>query len=253
MKRLTVLALLATTAGCSAAPTMTIPDVTVTLSRAAGPGDSHTAVLTLTNDGTRSLTTRCGGFWLEGQTIEGWEILRSQTCIDPPPRVPLAPGEHRQVSFSYTGTITVRGAVRFGIDDAQPDVIRYTDPIAGSDPDVVAGSAALSAVIDAAPPHQFARGDSIPARFLNRSSESATVGALSCTAALERWQEHSQQWIRLESLRACIMLAVIVPPGEDYPFTVPPPDQPGRYRIVFPASIETGPSVTVQSAPFVVE
>lgn len=96
---------------------------------------------------------------------------------------------------------------------------------------------------------EFSVGEAIPATLHNRSEAVATVGALDCTADLER--READGWHRLGSLRACIALAVLIEAGKDFAFTVPAPDGAGDYRIIFEAYAD-GKQETVRSGHFVV-
>lgn len=108
------------------------------------------------------------------------------------------------------------------------------------------GSHRLSAVV---PASTISLGADIPALFRNASDAGVVVGVLSCTSGLER--REATGWVRLESFRACIDLAVNVGPGERYLFAPPSPDIVGRYRIIFEAYPMGGQgAVTVRSNTF---
>lgn len=93
-------------------------------------------------------------------------------------------------------------------------------------------------------------GEPIPATLINGGAGPAFVGALDCTAELER--QVGSEWVRLHSLRMCIEIAIEVPGGRQLDFRAVGPDETGVYRIAFEA-YHDGEQVTVRSPAFAVE
>ncbi len=101
----------------------------------------------------------------------------------------------------------------------------------------------------ATPQSAYSRSAPIPVVFHNGSGQPVTVGALGCTAWLER--RNGDAWVPLVSTRLCIQLAVVVEQGYDLPFTVDSPGAAGSYRIAFQALLD-GHQETVRSGVFTV-
>jgi plastocyanin len=93
-------------------------------------------------------------------------------------------------------------------------------------------------------------GDQVAFTFANNSDDTLTTGALDCVNHYERLE--GDEWKRIESLRACIMLAQIHSPGSSSDHTTPAPEAPGRYRLVVEAGSASGKRLAVKSAEFTV-
>jgi hypothetical protein len=118
-------------------------------------------------------------------------------------------------------------------------------------PDPAPGFGRVSAVIDAPGKlPSLALGEDVPVTLRNDSRDTVVVGALACVAELERYLERSDSWQRLQSLRDCISLAILVPAGGRFSFATPGPDAAGRYRVVFDAYLKSGESMSVKSNSF---
>jgi hypothetical protein len=96
----------------------------------------------------------------------------------------------------------------------------------------------------------FRRGEDIPVVLLNRTSEQAVMGELSCTADVEKLDRSGENWVRLSHLRACIEIARTVFAGGDFPFELPTPGRSGIFRVVFEAYAGTHGQVSVRSNQF---
>jgi len=91
-------------------------------------------------------------------------------------------------------------------------------------------------------------GGQVAFTFANNSDDTLTTGALDCVNHYER--RDGTEWTRVESLRACILLAQIHAPGSSSNHTTPAPESPGRYRLVVEAGAQSGEQMAVKSAEF---
>lgn len=91
-------------------------------------------------------------------------------------------------------------------------------------------------------------GGQVAFTFANNGDDTLTTGALDCVNHYER--RDGTEWTRVESLRACILLAQIHAPGSSSNHTTPAPESPGRYRLVVEAGAQSGKQMAVKSAEF---
>ena len=89
------------------------------------------ARITVTNRSESALALTCSGFWVERQTIEGWELARSPACAGNQP-VPLDAGASVTVDLEMNdAAATYRATVHVSLPDGSRSTAFHT---AGSMP-----------------------------------------------------------------------------------------------------------------------
>ncbi len=96
-------------------------------------------------------------------------------------------------------------------------------------------------------------GGKIPFTFANQSETEVVTGALDCVVGYER--REGARWVLHHSLRMCVAIAELHPPGSLRGYQTIAPESNGIWRLVVEAWTGSGPGrsiVTTRSQPFTV-
>lgn len=92
-------------------------------------------------------------------------------------------------------------------------------------------------------------GGEVDFTFTNGEPSTVTTGELSCVNRYEQEMDDGT-WQTLESMRLCILIAMIHQPGQQSKHTTAAPDSPGTYRLVVDAWSDAGQQLTARSTTF---